>query len=152
MITLVELIAETGINRNTLAKYRAVGLVPKPQIVHRGKGKENQPRGNEALYPNYTPWLVREITRLKSKPYNYSLSEIRDKIPRVEELTPKEEVAEPLQSSDGKTVVEAIISMGGRLDKLTPGYKRVLVEYETTDDGTLKVSSIWGVKEKSQSQ
>lgn len=147
MITLNELLSETGINRNTLAKYRDLGLIPRPEIVHRGYKREGQPRGNEALYPDYTPWLIREIGRLKSE--GYTLSQIRDEIGQIHDITPGEEISEPLQSDSIRDIGNAAIAIGGRLDGLTPGYRRVLVEYETSEkEGTLKVVAVWGIRKK----
>lgn len=144
MITLDQLIKETGVNRYTLAKYRDLGLIPKPTIVHRGYKKEGQPRGNEALYPSYTPWLIREIGRLKRE--GFTLRQIRDEIPQVENITPEEEVAEPLELG---RLGEAARSIGHRLDQLARGYSRVLVEYETDEkDGKLRVEAVWGIEEK----
>ena len=147
MITLNELLSETGINRNTLAKYRDLGLIPKPEVVHRGYKKEGQPRGNDALYPDYTPWLIREIGRLKSE--GYTLSQIRDEIGQIQDITPEEELSEPLQSDSVRDIANTAIAMGRRLDRLTPGYRRVVVEYETSEkDGTLKVVAVWGIGKK----
>jgi hypothetical protein len=149
MVTLDELLNDTGINRNTLAKYRDLGLIPKPTIVHRGYKKEGQPRGNEALYPSYTPWLIKEIERLKASPYRYSLSQIRDEIGKIEDITPEGEISEPLEAADINGITKATVAIGARLEELTAGYKRVLVEYETDEkEGKLKVASVWGIQKK----
>ena len=148
MITLDQLIQETGINRNTLAKYRALRLIPRPQIVHRGYRKEGEARGNQALYPSYTPSLIARIANLKTA--GYSLSQIQDKIgeiiSQIEEITPEEEISEPLEPG---RLGEAAISVGRRLDELAPRYRSVFVEYERDEtDGKLKVEAVWGVQKK----
>jgi hypothetical protein len=149
MITLNQLIKETGINRHTLAKYRDLGLIPKPQIVHRGYKKEGEARGNEALYPSYTPWLLEKIRNLKMKPYEYSISQIREEIGKVEEITPDEEISEPLQSNGMHDIIEASLRISSRLDNKAPNYRRILVEYEADEkDGKLKVEAIWGIKQR----
>ncbi len=146
MLTLDELIQETGINRNTLAKYRDLGLVPKPEIVHRGNRKEGEPRGNQAMYPSYTPWIIREINRLKARPYEYTLSKIRDKIGNIEDITPKEEISEPINSD----TVDAIKRINPHLEKETVGYERIVVEYERDDDGKLKVVGVFGRRRREE--
>ncbi|MFC1938353.1 hypothetical protein ACFLWH_01690 [Chloroflexota bacterium] len=147
MITLDELLKETGINRNTLAKYRDLGLIPKPDIIHRGNNKQGLPRGNEALYPDYTPWLIEEITRLKSKPYRYSLSQIKEEIGQIVDITPDEDISEPLKSDDD--IADAVRNLGSRLNQLTPRYGELIVSYDRNEkDGTLKVASVWAVQQK----
>ena len=147
MITLEVLLKETGINRNTLAKYRDLGLLPKPEIIHQGKGKVGLPRGNQALYPDYTPWLIQEITRLKSKPYYYGLSQIRDEIEKIEEIVPETDISEPLKSYDMKDIADATLRISSRLNELSPNCERFIVSYKTNEqDGTITASSIWGVK------
>lgn len=149
MLTLDELQNETGINRNTLTKYRDLGLIPKPTIIHRGYKKEG-PRGNGSLYPEYTPFLIREIQRLKGKPYQYSLSRIRDELDKykIEDITPKQEISEPVESDYG----HAILKMGPRLDKHSSGYERIWAEYETGyDDGRLRLTKLWGRPKKDAS-
>ncbi|MFC1944715.1 hypothetical protein ACFLX5_04430, partial [Chloroflexota bacterium] len=123
MITLKQLIEETGINRNTLTKYRGLGLAPRPDVVHRGYKKAGEPRGNEALYPDYTPWIIREITRLKAK--GYGLTQIRDKIGEVKDITPQEDITEPIQSGDINNIAKAIINIGPLLDQGAAGYQRI---------------------------
>lgn len=147
MLTLDELIQETGINRNTLAKYRALGLIPKPEIVHQGNRKEGGPRGNQALYPDYTPWVIREIKRLKERPYEYSLSQIREAIGSIEDITPEKEISEPIGSED----MDAIIKISPQLDQETAGYERIMVEYERDDeDGKLKVARVFGRRKREE--
>ena len=147
MITLEVLLKETGINRNTLAKYRDLGLLPKPEIIHQGNGKEGQPRGNQALYPDYTPWLIQEITRLKSKPYYYGLSQIRDEIGKIEEIIPETAISEPLKSNDMNDIADATRRVSSRLNSLSPNIERFIVSYNINEqDGTITAQSIWGVK------
>lgn len=147
MITLEALLKETGINRNTLAKYRDLGLIPKPKIIHQGNGKEGQPRGNQALYPDYTPWLIQEITRLKSKPYYYGLSRIRDEIGEIEKIAPETDISESLKSYDMKDIANATLRISSRLNELAPNYEQFIVAYKINEqDGTLNASSIWGLK------
>ena len=147
MITLEVLLKETGINRNTLAKYRDLGLLPKPEIIHQGNGKVGRPRGNQALYPDYTPWLIQEITRLKSKPYYYGLSQIRDKIEKIEKIVPETDISEPLKSYDMKDIADATLRISSRLNELSPNCERFIVSYKTNaQDGTITASSIWGIK------
>ncbi|MFC1944699.1 hypothetical protein ACFLX5_04345 [Chloroflexota bacterium] len=146
MITLKQLIEEIGINRNTLTKYRDLGLVPRPDIVHRGYKKAGEVRGNEMLYPDYTPWIIREITRLKAK--GYGLTQIREDIGEVEDITPEEDISEPILADDMNNIAQVIINMGPRLDRGAAGYRRIFVEYETDDENNkLKVNKVWGVKE-----
>lgn len=146
MITLKELLRETGINRNTLAKYRDLGLIPKPEIVHQGNKKEGQPRGNQALYPDYTPWLIEEIRRLKGGPYEYTLSQIRDEIGNIEDITPKEEISEPINSD----TMDAILRISPHLDQETASYERIMVEYQRDEDGKLKVERVFGRRKRQE--
>lgn len=146
MITLKELLRETGINRNTLAKYRDLGLIPKPEIVHQGNKKEGQPRGNQALYPDYTPWLLEEIRRLKGRPYEYTLSQIRDEIGNIEDITPKEEISEPINSD----TMDAILRISPHLDQETASYERIMVEYQRDEDGKLKVERVFGRRKRQE--
>lgn len=146
MITLKELLRETGINRNTLAKYRDLGLIPKPEIVHQGNKKEGQPRGNQALYPDYTPWLIEEIRRLKGRPYEYTLSQIRDEIGNIEDITPKEEISEPINSD----TMDAILRISPHLDQETASYERIMVEYQRDEDGKLKVERVFGRRKRQE--
>lgn len=146
MITLEELIRQTGINRNTLSKYRDLGLIPKPEIVHQGNRK-GQPRGNQALYPDYTPWIIREIKRLKARPYEYTLSQIREAIGNIEDITPKREISEPINPD----TMDAIVRINPHLEKETTGYERIIVEYERDDEnGKLKVAQVFGRRKKEE--
>lgn len=140
MLTLKELLKETGINQNTLAKYRGLGIIPSPKIIHQGNKKEGQLRGNQALYPDYTPWIIREISRLKARPYEYSLSRIRDEIGSIEDITPKQEILDATGADD----MDAIIKINPQLDKETAGYERIMVEYQRDEDGNLKVAQVFG--------
>lgn len=145
MITLDALLRETGINRNTLTKYRGFGLIPKPKIVYQGNRKKGQPRGNQALYPDYTPWVIREIKRLKAKPYEYSLSQIREAIGNIEDITPKREISEPINTD----IMDAIVSINPRLEKETANYERITVQYERdNEDGKLKVARVFGRRKR----
>jgi len=142
MITLKQLIEETGISRPTLAKYRDLGLIPKPQIVYRGYKKEGEQRGNEARYPSYTPWLINEISRLKEE--GYTLSQILAKLPKIKRLMPKEELSEEL--TEGR-LGEAALKLGRRLDELQPGYTQILVEFETNKKKRkIRMREAWGIK------
>lgn len=147
MITFEELIRQTGINRNTLAKYRDLGLIPKPEIVHQGNKKGGQPRGNQALYPDYTPWVIEEIRRLKRRPYRYTLSQIREAIGDIEDITPKEEIAEPVNPD----ILKAIKRISPQLDRETAGYERITVGYERDhENGNLKVAWVFGRRKREE--
>lgn len=146
MLTLDELLRETGINRNTLAKYRDLGLIPKPEIVHQGNKKKGQPRGNQALYPDYTPWIIDEIKRLKARPYVYTLSQIRDAIGNIEDITPKHEISEPINLD----TMDAIVRINPYLEKETAGYERIMVEYQRDEDGKLKVERVFGRRKREE--
>ena len=145
MITLDQLLMDSGINRHTLAKYRGLGLIPEPQIIHWGNKKKGQPRGNEALYPEYTPWLIHEIRRLKEKPYRYTLGQIREAIGKIEieDITPKEEISEPIEAD----YLNALIRTYPHLDQETAGYERIVIEYEIDEkNGKLRVAHVWGTR------
>ena len=145
MLTLDELIEETGINRYTLAKYRDLGLIPKPEIIHQGNKKEGQPRGNQALYPDYTPWIIEEIKRLKARPYRYTLSHIREEIGDIEDITPKEQVSEPMKPD----IMDTIVRINRLLDQETDDYERIRVEFDRdNEDGKLKVTRVFGRRKK----
>ena len=146
MLTLDELLRETGINRNTLAKYRDLGLISRPEIIHQGNKKEGQPRGNQALYPDYTPWVIREIKRLKARPYEYTLSQIRDAIGNIEDITPKQEISETINSD----TLDAIVRINPHLEKETAGYERIMVEYQRDEDGKLKVERVFGRRKREE--
>ncbi len=146
MITLEELIRQTGINRYTLAKYRDLGLVSKPEIIHRGNRKKGQPRGNQALYPDYTPWVIEEIKRLKGRPHGYTLSQIRDEIGNIEDITPKQEISEPINAD----TMDAIVRINPHLEKETADYERIMVQYQRDKDGTLKVARVFGRRKREE--
>ena len=146
MLTLDELIQETCINRNTLAKYRDLGLIPRPEIVHQGNRKEGEPRGNQALYPDHTPWVIREIKKLKARPYEYTLSQIREAIGNIEDITPKKEISEPINPD----TMDAIRRISPQLDEETAGYERIMVEYERDEDEKLKVVRVFGRRKRKE--
>ena len=55
MITLQDVIKETGISYYTVVKYTGLGLLPKPQRVWRGR------KGSESQYPDEVVNTIRHI-------------------------------------------------------------------------------------------
>ena len=143
MLTLKQVIEETGISRPTLTKYRGLGLVPKPKIVYHG-----YKQGKESLYPDDTTYRIGEVQRLRDE--GYSLSQIRDELSQmghVEDITPTHEVSEPIESDDMLVITKAARRIAPRLDKLLPDHERVKTAYEFDEvSGKLRVTKVWGVK------
>jgi DNA-binding transcriptional MerR regulator len=59
MKTLTDVLLEGKIAYQTLIKYRDLGLLPRPQIVRRGR------KGTESLYPDDVITRIQHIEKLK---------------------------------------------------------------------------------------
>lgn len=136
MLSLATVLEYGGTDYDTLVEWTKDGLLPEPQRA-----------GAELFYPAYTPWLIEEIRRLKARPYRYTLSQIREAIGEIEDITPKEEIWEPVESDD----TDAIIRIHPRLNQATAGYKWVVVEYRRGEEnGKLGVARVWGRREEQE--
>ena len=72
MKTLTDVLLEGKIAYQTLVKYRDLGLLPRPQIVRRGR------KGTESLYPDDVITRIHSIEKLKEN--GLTLLEIAERI------------------------------------------------------------------------
>jgi len=72
MKTLSDVLLEGKIAYQTLVKYRDLGLLPRPQIVRRGR------KGTESLYPDDVITRIQHIEKLKED--GLTLPEIAERI------------------------------------------------------------------------
>jgi len=125
MKTWNEVLKETGINYSTLAKYRDMGLIPRPEITSRGR------QGRQSLYPDEVIEAIRMIETLKER--GHSLAQIREM---------REESGELVTTKPNPDRLTWTAKLLNELDKRYGGYtvaETELIKEETQVDGSLVV-------------
>ena len=123
MKTLSDVLRETGISYRTLVKYRQMGLVPKPQIIRRGR------MGTESLYPDDVIPIIRRIETLKGM--NHTLAEIREM---------REEKGELVAAKPNPDYLTWAVKLGEEVERKYPGHTVARIEFmegETQPDGSV---------------
>jgi DNA-binding transcriptional MerR regulator len=115
MKTLTDVLLEGKIAYQTLVKYRDLGLLPRPQIVRRGR------KGTESLYPDDVITRIQHIEKLKED--GLTLPEIAEIIrdQRQVEVSESHAVTSDSNGLDSISELEmrypdhklAVIEMGG---------------------------------------
>lgn len=135
MLSLATVLEYGGTDYDTLVEWTKDGLLPKARRV-----------GSELFYPQVILWMIDEIKRLKGRAYGYTLPQIQDEIARIEEITPKQEISEPIQSDD----LDTNLRIHARLDQEIPaGYEWLMVSYDRDEEnGKLRVVQVWGRRKR----
>ena len=115
MKTLTDVLLEGKIAYQTLVKYRDLGLLPRPQIVRRGR------KGTESLYPDDVITRIHHIEKLKED--GLTLAEIAEIIRDQRQVGVSESRAVTSDSNGLDSISElerrypdhklAVIEMGG---------------------------------------
>lgn len=112
MKTLTDVLLEGKIAYQTLVKYRDLGLLPRPQIVRRGR------KGTESLYPDDVITRIHHIEKLKED--GLTLAEIA-------EIIRDQRQAGVLESRAVGSNSNGLVSIS-ELERRYPDHKLALIE------------------------